>query len=159
VQEREDFSTRSKFNRSKSIVHYKAPKETIIIYNKAGFQITKIQGDNEFQLLKDAIFDDFGINMNFANPQEHVLEAKCNNRVIKERIQATFHQLFYKQITKTMTKILVIEAAKQLNFFPAKQRISQLYSLRMIFHQNILTIQKIASTPLDSTFKLMTSQI
>jgi hypothetical protein len=63
------------------------------------------------------MFDEFGINMNFANPQQHVPEAERNNRVIKERVRATFHQLPYKQITKTMTKILVIEAAKRLNFF------------------------------------------
>jgi hypothetical protein len=58
------------------------------------------------------MFENFGINMNFAYPQEHVPEAECNNCVIKERVRATFHWLPYKQITKTMTKILVIEAAK-----------------------------------------------
>jgi hypothetical protein len=87
---------------------------------------------------KDTIFDDFGINMNFANPQEHVPEAERNNRVIKERVRATSHRLPYKQITKTITKILVMEAAKRLNFFPAKQGISQHYSPKMILCQKHL---------------------
>jgi hypothetical protein len=128
---------------SKSINYYKqAIREVIMIYNKAGFRITKIQGDNKFQPLKDTMFDEFGINMNFANPQEHVPEAERNNRVINKRVRATFHRLPYKQITKTMTKILVMEAAKQLNFFPAKHGISQQYSPRMILHQKHLDYSK-----------------
>jgi hypothetical protein len=133
----------AQYIKSKSIGHYKqAIKEIITIYNKAGFRITKIREDNKFQLLKDTMFDNFGINMNFANPQEHVPEAEHNNRVIKERVRAIFHWLPYKQITKTMTKILVIEAAKWMNFFPAKQSISQQYSPRMILHQKHLNYSK-----------------
>jgi hypothetical protein len=36
--------------------------------------------------------DKYGISMNFASAQEHVPEAERNNRVIKERFRATFHQ-------------------------------------------------------------------
>jgi len=137
------FYRTAQYIESKSIGYYKqALKEIITIYNKAGFRITKIRGDNEFQPLKDIMFDEFGINMNFANPQEHVPEAERNNRVIQERGRANFHRLPYKQITKTMTKILVMEAAKRLNFFPAKQGISQQYSPRMILHQKHLDYSK-----------------
>jgi ribosome-interacting GTPase 1 len=116
------FYRTAQYIENKSIEYYKqALKE---IYNKAGFRIIKIQGDNELQLLKDTMFDEFEINMNFAKPQEYVLDAERINPVIKERVRATFHRLPYKQITKTMTKILVMEAAKRLNFFPAKQGIS-----------------------------------
>jgi hypothetical protein len=81
------------------------------------------------------LLTNFGIDMNIANPQEHVPEAKRNNRVIKERVRVTYHRLPYKQITKTMTKILVMDSAKKLNFFPAKHGISEYYSPRMILHQ------------------------
>jgi hypothetical protein len=37
------------------------------------------------------MLEDFGIEMNFANPQEHIPEAKQSNHVIMERIRATFH--------------------------------------------------------------------
>ena len=66
--------------------------------------------------------------MNFSNPQEHVPEAERNNRVIKERVRATYHRLPYKQLTKTMTITLVMDSAKKLNFFPSKNGISEYYS-------------------------------
>ena len=68
-------------------------KEVIQLYNKAGFKITEIRADNEFRPLKETLFDNFRIDMNFSNPQEHVPEAERNNRVIKERIRATYHRL------------------------------------------------------------------
>ena len=80
--------------------------------------------------------------MNFSNPQEHVPEAERNNCLIKERIRATYHRLPYKQLTKTMTKVLVMDSAKKLNFFPAKHGISQYYSPRMILHQQNLDYSK-----------------
>jgi hypothetical protein len=106
------------------------------------------------------MFDDFGINMNFANPQEHVPEAKSNNRVIKERVRATFHLLPYKQITKimTMTKILVMEAAKQLNFFQPCKEFPNTIVQEWFFIRNISTIHNTASTPLEPTSKLTMNQ-
>jgi branched-subunit amino acid transport protein AzlD len=67
--------------------------------------------------------------MNFANPQKHVPEAEQNNRVIKEHIRSNYHQLLYKQLTKTMTKYLVMECTKKLNFFSSKHGISKHHSL------------------------------
>jgi hypothetical protein len=55
------------------------------IYNKAGFRVKTIYCNNEFQPLTKEMADKFEINMNYANPQEHVPDAKRNNRVIKER--------------------------------------------------------------------------
>ena len=109
-----------------------------MIYNKAGFKIKEIRSDNEFRPLQESLSNDFGIGMNFANPQEHVPEAERNNRVIKERVRVTYHCLPYKQITKTMTKILVMDSAKKLNFFPVKNGISEYFSRRMLFHQRTL---------------------
>jgi hypothetical protein len=87
---------------------------------------------------KEKLLDHFGISMNFSNLQKHVPEVEKNNRVIKERIQATYHHLPYKQLRRLMTKILVINSAKKLNFFPAKQGILSSYSPRMILHKKNL---------------------
>jgi hypothetical protein len=85
---------------------------------------------------------EFGIAFNYANPQEHVPEAEQNNRVIKERVRACYHRLPYRQMSKTMVKALVSEAAKKLNFFPARNGVSQFYSPRMILHQRGLDYSK-----------------
>jgi hypothetical protein len=45
-----------------------------------------------------------------------------------------------------MTKILVMDPAKKLNFFPAKQGISHYYSPRMILHQKNLDYSKNCKT-------------
>jgi hypothetical protein len=55
-------------------------------YNQEGFRITTIHCDNEFRLLMNQLQDTYNVQMNSANPQEHVPpEAERNNRVIKER--------------------------------------------------------------------------
>jgi hypothetical protein len=80
--------------------------------------------------------------MNYANPQEHVPEAKHNNRVIKEQGQATYHRLHFSCLPHIMIKILVIDSAKKLNFFPSKHRISKYYRPWMILHQHNLDYRK-----------------
>lgn len=108
------------------------------VYNAGGFKITKIHCDNEFRPLVEPLANEFHVAMNFANPQEHVPEAERNNRVIKERVRATYHRLPYVHLTRTLVKMLVTESAKKLNFFPAKHGVSQYYSPRMILHQRNL---------------------
>jgi hypothetical protein len=48
-----------------------------------------------------------------------------------------------------MTKILVMDSAKKLNFFPAKQGISPYYSPRIILHQKNLDYPKNCKTTFD----------
>ena len=76
------------------------------------------------------------------SPQEHVLEAKRNNRVVKERVHTTYHHLPYNHLPCIMVKILVSDSAKKLNFFPAKHGISPYYSPCMILHQRNLDYNK-----------------
>ena len=80
--------------------------------------------------------------MNFANPQKHVPEAEQNNQVIKGRVRAMYHRLLFLQLTKMMTKILVMKSTKKLNFFPSANGISNYYSPRMILHQKNLNQKK-----------------
>ena len=91
--------------------------EIFRIYNAGGFRITTIRCDNEFRPLIDPLAHEFNVGMNFANLQEHVPEAEQNNRVIKERVRATYHRLPYTHLTKMLVKMLVTESAKKVNFF------------------------------------------
>ena len=88
--------------------------------------------------------------MNYANPQEHVPEAERNNCAIKECFRAAFHRLPFKKLPKNMVKILRMESAKKLNFFPPKGGISPYYSPRMILHQQSLDYVKHCSIPFGS---------
>lgn len=119
-------------------------------YNRAGFKITTINCDNEFQPLMHQLQDVYNVRMNYANPQEHVPEAERNNRVIKERFRANFHRLPYQKIPNIMVKILTMECAKKLNFFPPKGGISPYYSPRMILHQQSLDYNKHCLIPFGS---------
>ena len=94
--------------------------------------------------------DIYEVTMNYANPQEHVPEAKRNIRVIKERFRSTFHRLPFKKIPKIMTKILAMECTKKLNFFPPKGGVSQYYSPRVILLQQPLDYHKHCSIAFGS---------
>ena len=93
--------------------------EVVRIYNRAGMRVSRIHADNEFRAVIDPIRDDLDLDVNYANPQDHVPEAERNNRTIKERIRATYHRLPYHTLTRTMVKTLVTESAKQIKLFPS----------------------------------------
>jgi hypothetical protein len=85
-------------------------------YIQAGFQITIIHWDNKFRPVMDHLQNTYNVQMNYANPQEHVPEAERNNRVIKEQFRSAFHRLLFKIIPKIMVKILTMECTKKMIF-------------------------------------------
>jgi hypothetical protein len=115
-------------------------QQVLRIYTIGGLWVTTICCDNEFHPLMDPLALEVRIQVNYASPQEHVPEAEHNNQVIKEWIRATYHCLPYDCMPRIMVKVLVNDSAKKLNFFPAKNGISQYYSPRMILHQQNLDI-------------------
>lgn len=122
--------------------HKKALAEVLRMYNHGGLKVHEIRCDNEFRPIIDHLSDHFGIRVNYANPQEHVPEIERNNRVIKERVRATYHRLPYERLPRVMVKTLVTETPKKLNFFPARHGVSKYYSPRMIVHQENLHYDK-----------------
>jgi hypothetical protein len=109
-------------------------KNVIKVYQTAGFKITRIHADNEFRPIIEGFEKDFSIIFNFSSAKEHVPEAERNNRLIKERVRATFHQLPFKTMPKVMLQVLVMVSTKKLNYFPPKGGTSIFYSPRMIMH-------------------------
>ena len=112
------------------------------LYNANGFTVSKIYCDNEFRPLFEAIIDDLEVDVEYSPAKAHVPEAERNNRTLKERIRAAYHRLPFKALPKAIMKILVMEAARKLNYFPAKYGISQHYSPRQIMHQQTLDYEK-----------------
>jgi hypothetical protein len=120
------------------------------VYQQAGFTVTTIMCDNEFKPLMHDITSHHNIEMNYANPQEHVPEVERNIRVIKERFRTQFHRLPFTMIPKVMIKVLTMECAKKLNFFPPKGSLSAYYSPRMILHKQNLDYNKHCTFPFGS---------
>ena len=66
--------------------------------NSAGFIVKTIHCDGEYHPVMDKVKDELNVNMNCANPLDHVPEAERNNRVIKECVRAACHQLPFKKL-------------------------------------------------------------
>ena len=107
-------------------------------YNKAGFTVTRINCDMEFKSIMDDVKNKLNIELNYANAGDHVPEAECNNRTIKERFRAAYHRLPYKAMTRIMIRYLAMDCTNKLNLFPAKGGISEYYSPRTILNQRCL---------------------
>ena len=132
---------------------YKPVLDKVIgMYNKAGFHVAIIHCDNEFRPLIEKYENDPNCDIvgNYSAAHAHQPDAERNNRVIKERVRATFHRMPYKVLPKGLLVALVMESAKKLNFFPAKGGVSKYLSPRMILHQQNLDYNKHCKIPLGS---------
>ena len=108
---------------------YKGINTMLRLYNKAGFTIARIRCNNEFSARSDDVMDDNNIELDVVPQGEHVPEAERNNRTIGECIRVTFHRLPYRMIPKVMLKTLAVVSCRQLNYFPAKNGVSEYLSL------------------------------
>ena len=105
------------------------------LYQAASFRVAEVSGDQEFKPVLKALQEDgWSFKTNLASAQEHVPEAERNNRVLKERIRATYHGVPYKALPRAVLVYLVMEAAAKLNYFPAKGGCSNYFSPREILH-------------------------
>ena len=82
------------------------------------------------------------ININYTNAQEHVPRAERNNRIIQERTRSNYYQIPYERFPRIITKYLVMEAPKKIDFFPSKHEVSKYYRPYMILHQENLDFNK-----------------
>ena len=77
--------------------YYRVPDVILRKYNSAGFIIKTIHCDGEYHPIMDEVKDELNVDMNHANPLDHVPEAERNNRVIKEHMRVAHHQLLFKK--------------------------------------------------------------
>ena len=57
------------------------------LYNRADIYVTQIHCDNEFKKIFRELDEDWDIEFNYSNPQEHVLDIEHENRVLQERFR------------------------------------------------------------------------
>ena len=114
------------------------------LYKNKGFVRNEIHCDNEFRpVMTDwSVSKDPVIKISYANPQDHIPPAQRNNRVIQERIQAMYHYMPYEHLPRILVKYLVMEAARKMNYFPARYGISKHYSPRMTVHKENINFER-----------------
>jgi hypothetical protein len=59
----------------------------------------------------DPLATELDFRASFSNLQKHIPEAKCNNKVLKEQVQATYDHLLYNKLPKIVLQVLVIKFA------------------------------------------------
>ena len=126
----------------KADTYYEAIDKVLRVYNKGGYRVKTIECDEEYRPLFEKIEDELGIEMNYANPQDHVPQAERNNRTIKECVRTGIQRTPYATIPKVMIQALVETSASKLNMFPAKHGMSQYYSPEAIVTQRGLDYDK-----------------
>ena len=94
-----------------------------------------IFADQEFKPLEKFIKGEYQATLNCTNINKYVPEAENNNKVIKEQACAGYHTLLFQALPYIMIKILVMELAWKLNYFPLQGRVSKYYSPCMIIYK------------------------
>jgi hypothetical protein len=88
-----------------------------------------VEADVEFaSILEEVQLSQMDFEMNFANPSDHEPMAERNNRTLGERTRVAFHRLPFQIMPRLLIKHLVYNAARHLNYFPAKGGISAYFS-------------------------------
>ena len=93
---------------------YRAIDVITRLYNGADFRVKYINCDRQFKTLFDAVKDNMGIKMNYAATGEHVPEAECNIRTIKERVRCTYHYSPFKYWALIMVRYAAMTCTMQL---------------------------------------------
>ena len=120
------FRTATFIGDRKASTLFKHLDEILHHYNRAGYTITNLSTDEEFEPLLGPLQDseDPETKMRFAPAQAHVPQAERNHKFMKERIRGTCQILPFKALPRAMVKHMVVEVVKKLNCFPQSGGIS-----------------------------------
>lgn len=104
-----------------------AIKRDINKYEKRGFHITDMHGDNEFDIdaIKDAILPTI---VHAYSKNEHVGEVENTVKFIKMRARCVCHSTPYKRFIILMTRSLIELVVDMINVFPRKNGVSDTMS-------------------------------
>ena len=80
--------------------------------------------------------------MDYTNPQDHKPHTERNNRTIKKQTRTGLHRTTYKCVPRVMIKHLVIGSTDKFNIFPAKNSISDYYSLETSVTERVFDYNK-----------------
>ena len=93
-------------------------RRVINIYRSRGINITQINGDNEFDSIKN---DHPKFNLNILASNEHVGDIERVNRTLKEVTRTLINDLSYSHYSKSMIVSCAVYAEKMLNNVPCEK--------------------------------------
>jgi hypothetical protein len=114
------FRTAERINNQGKDEYVRVMKNVLQIYKNGGFKVTRVHADNEFKSIAKEFSASYNLTFNFTSASEHIPEAERNNRLIKERVSASFYQIPFTKLPRIMLHILVMESTKKLNYFSPK---------------------------------------
>lgn len=94
--------TRKKGESYTSAGLYKGLDKVLRLYNRADIYVTRFYCDNKFKIIFNALDEEWTIEFNYTNPQEHVPDIEHENRVLRERFRVGLYRLPFKVLPKTM---------------------------------------------------------
>ena len=80
-------------------------------------KIKTFYSDREFENIRDHVTDIVKAQLNCTSTNKYIPEVENNNKVIQEQVRAGFYALSFSAIQNAITKYLVMEAARKLNYF------------------------------------------
>jgi len=90
--------------------------------------VTSIESDIKFKPLFEDIEDNMDAKFNYTPQGKHVPAAERNNHTIAERIRVAVHCLPYCNYPCPLLKHIAISKTKKLNWFPAKNDLSDTFT-------------------------------
>jgi hypothetical protein len=96
----------------------------ILVYGRAGFRVRSILMDGEFEKVKGLMPT---VECNTTAAKEHVSEAECSIRMVKEQTRGFMMTLLFTHIPRCINIEFVYFTVLWLNAFPVKMRISSTY--------------------------------
>jgi hypothetical protein len=91
-----------------AVLYQKFMEKILGIYKSCGFNVTKINCDNEFRKAFDGYTEAKTppIKVNYSAPQQHIPWAERNNRTIQERVRTGYHYLLFDHLPRNLVKII-----------------------------------------------------
>ena len=101
--------------------------------NCATIYVTSIESDIEFAPLFEDVEDNIDAKPNFAPSGKHIPAVERKKNTIADCIRVVVHCLPYNNVPRILLKHIAISETKTLNWFPAKNNISDTFSpLKML---------------------------
>ena len=93
--------------------------------------------------MKDLIVsDEWDVDVNFANPGEHVPEIKRGNRTLEEQFRVQYYRLPFDALPIVMVRYLPLRITKNRSLFPKKGGISRYFSPHVLFNCHQIDFKK-----------------